>query len=91
MCYPAAANEAVSHADLMLPMIHRRASDDKVVVRKAALQVVCVCVCVCCRSGYIFCNKCSYLLNMDFCVMPSLYLYCMYVRMYMCLCRHWKQ
>ena len=44
MCYPAAANEAVSHADLMLPMIHRRASDDKVVVRKAALQVVCVCV-----------------------------------------------
>ena len=42
VCYTAAANEAVSHADLMLPMIHRRASDDKVVVRKAAIQVVCV-------------------------------------------------
>ena len=55
-CYTAAATEdAASHADLMLLMIHRRASDDKVVVRKAAIQVLsvytsvwmCVSVCLC--------------------------------------------
>ncbi|XP_065903031.1 condensin-2 complex subunit D3-L-like isoform X3 [Dysidea avara] len=32
--------EAISHAELMLPMIRRRTSDDKVIVRKAAIQAL---------------------------------------------------
>jgi len=32
-------DNAISHAELMLPMIRRRTSDDKVIVRKAAIQV----------------------------------------------------
>ena len=37
--YTLSGEEAISHAELMLPMIRRRTSDDKVIVRKAAIQV----------------------------------------------------